>query len=325
MEFRLSIKELQNEIIEFDSQHDMGDVEFYKELRYDFNSPPIKGQYNEVVLEDIRIGYGNSTLGTATRLDFEFYGETIEMHFTLNGRSLTTIDGYPNNLEINSGYHNIFYGKDIAGNLLWKSHEMFVFEVNFNPQLFSNYLPESRIFETFKKNIQAENTCWLNAINHPIQPKMYTIIHHIINCNRKGIFKKLFLEAKVMELLLLQLEQIQQNTLISNNTTSKDNIEKMQYAKEIILQHLDNPLTLYDLSKKINTNECDLKRTFKAVFGQTVFGYIQELKMNQAKVLIQDHKLPVYQVADMVGYKNPQHFTVAFKKHFGYVPSKLMM
>lgn len=100
-------------------------------------------------------------------------------------------------------------------------------------------------------------------------------------------------------------------------------MDKMYYAKDLILQHLKNPLSLNQLAKELNTNEFTLKKNFKTTFGTTVFGYIQDLKMNQAKQLILEKNIPINQVADIIGYKNPQHFTVAFKNHFGYVPSKL--
>ncbi|MDC6367530.1 MULTISPECIES: helix-turn-helix transcriptional regulator [Flavobacteriaceae] len=43
-----------------------------------------------------------------------------------------------------------------------------------------------------------------------------------------------------------------------------------------------------------------------------------------AKILFCNQKLPVYQVVDKIEYKKTQHFTVAFIRYFGYVPSKLI-
>jgi AraC-like DNA-binding protein len=45
--------------------------------------------------------------------------------------------------------------------------------------------------------------------------------------------------------------------------------------------------------------------------------------MEKAKEILSKRGMNISEVAYEVGYKNPQHFTVAFKKYFGYVPSKL--
>ena len=75
--------------------------------------------------------------------------------------------------------------------------------------------------------------------------------------------------------LLLQLDQIGQYNLCSGNyNTSKTIIDKIHYAKEIILGKLNSPMHLVDLAKVVGTNECTLKKEFKNIFGTTVFGYI---------------------------------------------------
>ncbi len=45
--------------------------------------------------------------------------------------------------------------------------------------------------------------------------------------------------------------------------------------------------------------------------------------MEYAKQLILEKNISICCVSEELGYKNPQHFTVAFKKIFGYLPSKL--
>ncbi len=45
--------------------------------------------------------------------------------------------------------------------------------------------------------------------------------------------------------------------------------------------------------------------------------------MNEARRLLLSGEMNIAEVADTVGYKNPNHFTTAFKKYFGFVPSEL--
>ncbi|MEO9514094.1 MAG: AraC family transcriptional regulator [Flavobacteriaceae bacterium] len=325
MKLRLNINDLPDIIFEYGAGHTIKEGGFYNEKHYNFDYNGLKAGFTEIITDHLRITYGNGSFGNRTRLDFDFIGETVEMHFTLKGSSLTTIEGHLKEHRIDGSGHNLFYCKDIKGHMLWESPEMFIFEINLRPDFFSSYLPEDSFFDSFKNALHNGDTCYLHPDNYPITAQMKSAIQEIIHCRRKGLYKKMFLESKVMELLLLQLEQINEHKSTSTKSLpSKLEIEKMKYAQEIIQENLLTPLSLYQLSKLLNTNECSLKKSFKAVYGTTVFGYIQELKMKEAKTLICDQKLPVYQVADKIGYKNPQHFTAAFKKYFGYVPSKLI-
>jgi len=180
------------------------------------------------------------------------------------------------------------------------------------------------LFEAFKKIIQNKEIGILSEYNHPITPAMLIIINQIINCSWKNKYRQLFFEAKVLELLLLQLEQIRLCSICTvTSKVSKTIIDKMHYAKEIVLSKLNNPMCLSDLAKTVGTNECTLKKEFKNVFGYTVFNYITNEKMEKAKELLLTQELAINEVSDIVGYKNPQHFSTAFKRKFGVSPSLL--
>ena len=56
------------------------------------------------------------------------------------------------------------------------------------------------------------------------------------------------------------------------------------------------------------------------MFHTTIFAYYNGLRMERAKYLLMDSGKSISEVSDEIGYKNPQHFTVAFKKKFGLSP-----
>jgi AraC-like DNA-binding protein len=74
-------------------------------------------------------------------------------------------------------------------------------------------------------------------------------------------------------------------------------------------------------SKAANTNK--LMALFKKTFGKSLFEYISELKMDMAHRMLQEEGKMVVEVARVMGYKNPNHFSTAFKKRFGISPSKV--
>lgn len=295
-------------------------------LLLNYNHNFLKGTFNEIILQNFKISYGNTRLKDRTTILFESNTESIEMHFAINGDSATFIDGFNKDFGVQNNRHNIYYGKDIKGKMIWGNSKMFFFQVNFSPIFFKNYLPNSPLFNSFKKKIDNKELITLSEHNHPITSEMLAIIMQIINCNFKDEFKRLFLEAKVLELLLLQLEQIEtcSSCLDDNNLIKeKNDVEKMYFIKKVIDNNLFNKLTLSQLSTEIQSNECTLKKVFKDTFNTTVFSYIKEQRMLKAKQILLDSDTTINEIADIVGYKNPQHFSTAFKKHFGYVPSVL--
>ncbi|WP_074407931.1 MULTISPECIES: helix-turn-helix transcriptional regulator [Aquimarina] len=324
MGMKLYLKDLEEIIYESGSIQHHYDSAGTGEFKFTFNYKKFDGWYKEIVLDNFRIGYGKGRFAEKTTISFEFEEETVEMHFTIMGNSSTSMDTFHGDFSIGSNSHNIFYGNDFRGNVEWNSKEMFFFEINLKPAFFEQYLPTFGQFEAFKKLIQDKKSGIISPHNHPITSEMFAVIYNIINCPLKNEFRKLFLESKVMELLLLQLNQMQQcDFCFANAESSRNIIDKMHLARDIVVEKLNNPLSLSDLARMVSTNECTLKKEFKNVFGTTVFGYIRDTKMEKAKSLLLNPNLSINEISDIIGYKNPQHFTTAFKKQYGIAPSLL--
>ena len=156
-----------------------------------------------------------------------------------------------------------------------------------------------------------------------ITPEMYALLSQLSNTSYSGKMKALFLEAKMTELFLLQLQQNRKPAIdkpFSFKTSDKD---KFYNAKQLIEEHLDEFITISRLAQLVGVNQRKLMQGFKAIFGCTIYQYISDLKMQTAKSLLLDGNKNVNEVAYHIGYQNAQHFTAAFKKKFGILPSRL--
>lgn len=100
--------------------------------------------------------------------------------------------------------------------------------------------------------------------------------------------------------------------------------DKIQEARMIIEQHIDQPHTIRELSRKVAMNECYLKKGFKALVGKTIHEYQQELRISKAKELLQVQGLSVTDVANTLGYSSISHFSTAFKRVTGMKPCELL-
>ena len=101
--------------------------------------------------------------------------------------------------------------------------------------------------------------------------------------------------------------------------------EKIIKAREILLQHIGEPITIKALSRKVAINECYLKKGFKEIFGTTIFDFYQGQRMEHAKYLLYDKGLSVTEVSLALGYSSISHFSTAFKKHTGIKPCELLL
>ena len=92
------------------------------------------------------------------------------------------------------------------------------------------------------------------------------------------------------------------------------------------LQHLHDNLhiawTLEKLAGNVGMSRAAFSKRFKRLVGQPMFEYLTVLRVQRAKELLQDTKLPLYEVASRVGYESDLAFTKTFKKHTGTTPTR---
>ncbi|WP_118973644.1 helix-turn-helix transcriptional regulator [Taibaiella koreensis] len=156
-----------------------------------------------------------------------------------------------------------------------------------------------------------------------MSPGMYSIIDDMYHAPFQGRLKHLFLEAKTIELFLLQIGQLDKRSQTPAVKLKKEHIACLQDIKTYLEQHFDQPASIAVLSRRAGINAMKLKSGFKQLFGTTVFGYLHSVRMREARRLLLEEGLPVHEVADKVGYQYPHHFTAAFKKQFHITPSQL--
>jgi len=109
-------------------------------------------------------------------------------------------------------------------------------------------------------------------------------------------------------------------SFLSNNTER----DKILEAQKIILDKIDAPVTIRDLSRMVGMNECYLKKGFKAMFGKTIHEYRQHQRIEKARILLQQKNMTVNEVAFLLGFGSASHFSTAFKKIAGMKPCELL-
>lgn len=165
--------------------------------------------------------------------------------------------------------------------------------------------------------------------NHFLYQSYYTLsitdsYNEIISSKAEGISKRFFLESKVFELLWLQTEQYKNELLYGYdaNALRKFDVELIKKAKDFIHNNCEKELTLNLISRAIGTNETKLKTGLKKMYGKTFSEILLNERLHLAKLLIEENKLSVKEVAHSCGYKSASMFSVRFKERFGILPSQ---
>lgn len=219
--------------------------------------------------------------------------------------------------------HNIFYVSNYKATFKIPAFEKInYFSIILSKDFYYNIINEDwELHQKFSKNILLKKSSYLTSSYIAFTPAIQWVIHEIKNCNRQGALKRMYIETKIKELLILQFETLIEKVTPKDLIDEEDYI-KLQEAKLILNKDYVHAPTLPELSRMISLNEFKLKKGFKACYGITVRSYIIELRMKHAKELFQSKHISVSEVAYKCGYKDVSHFSAAFKTFYGYSPQK---
>ena len=162
----------------------------------------------------------------------------------------------------------------------------------------------------------------------PLCGKTRKAIEALLNHTYTDTLENIFVNAQTQILLLYSMDCMlgdKEESFTCKFLANAEDREKITKAREVLLQHIGEPLTIKELSRKVAINECYLKKGFKELFGTTIFDFYQSQRMEHAKYLLYEKGLSVTEVSLLLGYSSISHFSTAFKKHTGIKPCELLL
>ncbi len=158
-----------------------------------------------------------------------------------------------------------------------------------------------------------------------IPASLMVVLNQLLTVNLSETAERLYYQGKVLELISLYFSEKKADTESCPFLNDEEVVRKIKHAKKFLLKSMDSPPGLKELAKKVGLNEYQLKVGFKQIYGNTVFGFLLDHKLDNAQLLLDSGKYKVNEVAYQIGYTNPSHFIAAFKKKFGVTPKKYLM
>jgi AraC-like DNA-binding protein len=157
----------------------------------------------------------------------------------------------------------------------------------------------------------------------PITILQERALQNVFNCPLTGKLGQLMIETSLVQIILIQLHSIYVTKEIISVETGKRDMEVINELKDHLNKTFLEDHSLDNLSREFGVNTSKLMALFKKVFNKSIFEYLSELRMDYAREILMEGDYLVTEVARKLGYKNPNHFSAAFKKRFGFCPSQL--
>lgn len=158
-----------------------------------------------------------------------------------------------------------------------------------------------------------------------IPAHLYVVLNQLFTIQISQTSEQLYYRAKTLELLSLYFSTKRPNTESCPFLNDQETVRKIKHAKEHLLKNLESPPSLKALARFAGLNEYQLKVGFKEIYGNTVYGYLLDHKLDHSRALLDKGKYQVNEVAYQIGYTNPSHFIAAFRKKYGVTPKKYLM
>ena len=158
----------------------------------------------------------------------------------------------------------------------------------------------------------------------PISLVQENALQNLFNSPLTGKLREMMLETSIIQIILLQLHALfGQEAKHPTAKVLKKDIGIIQSVKEYLTQNFLDDHSMSCLSRHFGVNTNKLMHLFKSTYGKSIFEFLTELRMEHALQLLRDDNHRVVDIARTLGYKNPNHFSTAFKRRFGVSPSDL--
>jgi AraC-like DNA-binding protein len=192
--------------------------------------------------------------------------------------------------------------------------------IMFNPKYVESFSTEStNLLKCFTdKKSASSNRIHLSPDQAHAMTSIFKKIEHYSKTSAYG--SDIYTKINFIEILLL-INTLYSSSDTQNNHSSSGNYKKVEAILEYINEHLNEDLSLENLSNKFYLSKYYISHLFKDNTGFSVNEYIISRRILKSRELLKQN-IPVLEVSEMVGFNNQCHFIRTFKKLVGISPKQ---
>ena len=213
----------------------------------------------------------------------------IQIHFCLRGKSKFLFNGSSYSFDVLDNRSILLYNpqRELPINL----------EIQPKTTLISLLISIEKFHSLFSKEsgyipfLSDENSSKKYYDDAEIKPTVSIVLQQIINSNINSSIRELYVKGKVYELLSLHF---QKDETVEGEycpfLVDEQNVLKIRKAKEIIIDRMSEPPSLQELANEIGLNIKKLKEGFKQIYGDTVYSFLFDYKMEHSRRLLETNQ-----------------------------------
>jgi AraC-like DNA-binding protein len=302
--------------IDTTSEVDIDDSDFAPTLRCE----------NISIRPGVRLVIANHTLGRPVHINYEIDHAPISFSYTLSERIRCTMRhgiGAPTVLERVPGDGVLAYLPQTRGTIdIFPDRRVVGISLHFSVPAFKTLFPSPPpCLEHVDTNPGGPSTTMPVFQKSRFNADTYQVLKQILQCPYTGNTRRLFLEAKAVELAALKMAEWGRQDGNAPSAMKRRDIDRIQEAYYILLNRLDQPPSLVDLSRIVGINRNKLNHGLKVLYGDTAFNLLRHERLSKARSLLSDSDLSLSEIALSVGYNSQANFTTAFRRHYGKTPT----
>ncbi|GAA4268668.1 helix-turn-helix transcriptional regulator [Hyunsoonleella aestuarii] len=248
----------------------------------------------------------------------------IQFHFCIKGSTKFVFNQGRYNLDIEEENSLLLYNpqRELPINLNINPNSWIV-SVLISIKKFHGLFSQEADYITFLSEDNKDKKYYKDGV---ISPSMAIVLNQLINFSLNSSIKPLYFKGKGYELLSLYFNRSEEaNIEQCPFLVDESNVIKIRKAKDIMVARMAEPPSLQELADEIGLNIKKLKEGFKQIYGDSVFSFLFDYKMEFARKLLEAGENNVNEVGHKIGYSTSSHFIAAFKKKYGTTPKKYVM
>ncbi len=194
------------------------------------------------------------------------------------------------------------------------------FGVALYTDVFARYL-DNNIPDVLKPFVDDDVTEMVSA-SFPVSQAMHSLIVAGLNAGMNGALQHIHMEGLALQFFALLTNALcQDQKPLLAKLSSKDS-EAAQTVYNNLVATLNKPPSLSEFAASVGLSERRLNDAFKEIYGGTVFEVMRNLRLEEARKLLEMNDIAIKEVAWSVGYQHVTNFTNAFSDKFGESPAK---
>lgn len=244
----------------------------------------------------------------------------LEMAYVKNGQGLHTFNGTETIVK-KGDYFIVDYGA-IHQYKVINGKSFYIVNIMFNPKLIDSTLKNCRSFHNLinhyliKVNYSVLEKNPNTVIYHDNDRKILSLVEQMQEeYDKKELGYIEMIRCHLIEIILLTMKTISRKDLVVNDDIS-------QYIMDYVDKNYMNPITLSELSARLDYSLSHISRKFKSDTGMTFMQYLQKKRVEQSGRLIANTNKKFGEIAELTGYQDIKFFYQIFKKYWGMTPKE---